>query len=234
MEQLKVKIAGEISLSTDPGNTMKKWREVFGISQTELSEFLKISPSTISDYESNRRKSPGIAVIRRFVDAIFAIDLSKGGELVRRFSEAEGGSAKYFDAIDFKKSLPAKEFLKIIEGTAVANAEKLESMDIFGATILDSLKIILELPYESFIKIYSTTTQRALIFTQTATGRSPMVAVRVAPIKPALVVLHDLDEKTVDRLAVKIAESEGIPLIVTVKPVEEIKKKLREAVGVGN
>lgn len=73
MEQLKVKIAGEIALSTDPGSTMKKWREVFDVQQTELSQYLKISPSTISDYESNRRKSPGIAVIRRLVDALFEI-----------------------------------------------------------------------------------------------------------------------------------------------------------------
>jgi len=233
MEQLKVKIAGEIALSTDPGNTMKKWREVFGISQVDLSEFLKISPSTISDYESNRRKSPGIAVIHRFVDAIFAIDLKKGGELVRRFAESDG-SQKYFDAIDFKKSLPAKDFVKMVEGKCVANAEKLESIDIFGVTILDSMKIILEMPYESFIKVYSTTTQRALIFTQTAAGRSPMVAVRVAPIKPAIVVMHDLDESSVDKLAVKIAESEGIPLIVTLKPIEEIKKALKDALGVSN
>lgn len=231
MEQLKVKIAGEIALSTDPGNTMKKWREVFGISQTELSEYLSISPSTISDYESNRRKSPGIAVIHRFVDAIFALDLKKGGELVRRFAESEGAQ-KFFDAIDFKKALSGRDLLALIDGQCVANADKLDSIDVFGATILDSLKIILEMPYESFIKVYSTTTQRALIFTQTAAGRSPMVAVRVAPIKPAIVVLHDLDDKSVDKLAVKIAESEGIPLIVTLKPIEEIKKKLRETVGI--
>ena len=203
MEQLKVKIAGEIALSTDPGNAMKKWREVFGITQTELSEFLKISPSTISDYESNRRKSPGIAVIRRFVDALFSIDLKKGGELVRRFAEVEGGQ-QFYDAIDFKKAVNAKDFLKLVDAKCVANPEKLESIDVFGATILDSLKIILEMPYESFIKVYSTTTQRALIFTQTASGRSPMVAVRVAPIKPAIVVLHDLEPHTVDKLALSI------------------------------
>ena len=231
MEQLKVKIAGEIALSTDPGNAMKKWREVFGITQTELSEFLKISPSTISDYESNRRKSPGIAVIRRFVDALFSIDLKKGGELVRRFAEVEGGQ-QFYDAIDFKKAVNAKDFLKLVDAKCVANPEKLESIDVFGATILDSLKIILEMPYESFIKVYSTTTQRALIFTQTASGRSPMVAVRVAPIKPAIVVLHDLEPDTVDKLAVKIAESEGIPLLVTIKPIDEIKKKLKELAAV--
>ncbi|MFA6048972.1 MAG: helix-turn-helix domain-containing protein [Candidatus Micrarchaeia archaeon] len=225
MEHLKVKISGEVAMSSDPGSTMKKWREVFGVSQTELSEHLKISPSTISDYESNRRKSPGIAVIRRFVDALFEIDMKKGGELVKRFQEVEG-SQSFFDAIDFKKAVNAKDFAKMIDAKAVANAEKLESITIFGATLLDSLKIILELPYESFIKIYSTTTQRALIFTQTATGRSPMVAVRVSPIKPALIVLHDIQE--VDKLAIKIAESEGIPLLITNMPQEEMKKKIRE------
>ncbi|MFQ5406683.1 MAG: helix-turn-helix domain-containing protein [Candidatus Micrarchaeia archaeon] len=225
VEQLKVKIAGEIALSSDPGESMKKWREVFGVSQTELSEYLKISPSTISDYESNRRKSPGIAIIRRFVDALFEIDMTKGGELVKRFQEAEGAQT-FFDAIDFKKAVNAQEFSKLIEARAVANTEKLSSINIFGLTILDSLKIILELPYESFIKIYSTTTQRALIFTQTATGRSPLVAVRVAPIKPAVIILHDLLE--VDKLAIKIAESEGIPLLLTNMPIEELKKKATE------
>jgi putative transcriptional regulator len=61
-----------------------------------------------------------------------------------------------------------------------------------------------------------------------------MVAVRVAPIKPAIVVMHDLDESSVDKLAVKIAESEGIPLVVTLKPIEEIKKSLKDALGVSN
>ena len=38
MEKLSVTIAGEITLSKDPGGSMKKWREIFGISQTELAE----------------------------------------------------------------------------------------------------------------------------------------------------------------------------------------------------
>ena len=58
MEKLKLRIAGEISLSEDPGSTMKKWREIFGITQGELAKAIGISVSTISDYESNRRKPP--------------------------------------------------------------------------------------------------------------------------------------------------------------------------------
>ncbi len=225
MEQLKVKIAGEIALSEDPGAAMKKWREVFGITQTALSEFLQITPSTISDYESNRRKSPGIAVIHRFVDALFALDSQKGGEIIKRFKEAEGPAAEFFQPIEFSKAVLAKDFAKAMEAKVLAGEEKLDSTNLYGATVIDAVKVILELPYESFVKIYSTTNQRALVFTNVATGRSTMVAVRMAPIKPALVVLHDV--KDVDKLAVRIAESEGLPLLLTNMDIEEVKKKIK-------
>ncbi len=229
MEQLKVKIAGEIALSSDPGNAMKKWREVFGVSQSDLSGYLGISPSTISDYESNRRKSPGIGVIRRFVDALFEIDLKSGGELIKRFKEAEP-EQKFFEPIDFSKSVNAKELVESIKGVVVACPRKVEELPLYGCTILDSIKIILELPYESFVRIYSTTSQRALLFTGTSTGRSPLVAVRLAPIKPAMVILHNLETEKVDKLAVKIAESEGIPLVISKLSLSEIKKKLEALV----
>ncbi|PIT85104.1 transcriptional regulator [Candidatus Micrarchaeota archaeon CG10_big_fil_rev_8_21_14_0_10_59_7] len=225
LEQLKVKIAGEIALSEDVGATIKKWREVFGISQSDLSEFLKITPSTISDYEGNRRKSPGIAIIKRFVDALFEIDIKKGGELVKRLRESEPEQT-FFDIVNFKKTVALSDFAKAIEAKALCNEGKLAKVSIFGCTILDSVKVILEMPYESFVKIYSTTSQRALLFTGTTTGRSPMVAVRIAPIKPAVVVLHGLSADRVDKLAVKIAENEGIPLLVTTLSLEDVKKKL--------
>ena len=221
-----MKIAGEISLSSDPGSTMKKWREVFNIQQTELSQYLKISPSTISDYESNRRKSPGIAVIHRFVDALFALDSQKGGTTIKKFREADESGRDMYEAVEFIKPVGAKEFAKLIEAKVLANGEKLETKSIFGCTILDSVRVILELPYESFIKIYSTTSERALIFTHVSTGRSPMIAVRVTPIKPSLIILHGIEE--VDKLAVKIAETEGIPLLVTKLGIEEIKKRVKD------
>jgi putative transcriptional regulator len=223
MEELKVKIAGEISLSKDPGTAMKKWREIFGITQTELSEFLKISPSTISDYESNRRKSPGIGVVRRFIDAIFLIDARRGGEMAKRFKAAEE-IQDYFTVYDFQKQMNAGDFAKAIDAKPVAAKEKLQTLNLFGCTLVDSIRVILELPYESFMRIYSTTTQRALLFTGVETGRSPMVAIRVTPIKPALVVLHGITE--VDKLAVKIAETEGIPLLTCAMDLEDLKKKL--------
>ncbi len=230
MEHVKVKIAGEIALSSDPGAALKKWREVFSISQTELSKYLKITPSTISDYESNRRKSPGIAVIRRFVDALVDIDTSRGGELVKRFAEAEAPQ-QFFEAFNFPRSMTVADLARIIKGKAVACESKAESVQVYGCTLIDSIKVILELPYESFMKIYSTTTQRALLFSNVSTGRSPLVAIRVSPIKPAAVVLHGLKPDKVDRLAIRIAESEGIPLVVTNVEMDEMRSLLRAAAG---
>ncbi|MBI3587978.1 helix-turn-helix domain-containing protein [Candidatus Micrarchaeota archaeon] len=230
MEQLKVKIAGEIALSPDAGASMKKWREVFGISQTELSRHLKITPSTISDYEGNRRKSPGIGVIKRFVDAIVDIDVGKGGELVKRFNEAESAT-QFFEAVNFPRAVNGDELMRAIKGKAVACEEKLPTVSLYGATLIDSIKVILELPYESFMKIYSTTTQRALLFTNVSTGRSPLVAIRVSPIKPALVILHGLKADKVDKLAIRIAQSEGIPLVATTAEMEEVKAGLKSLGG---
>ena len=86
MDKVKMEIAGEISLSEDPGATMKKWREIFNITQVELARHLGITVSTISDYESNRRKSPGTAVIKRFVNSLFDIDNLKGGQISQKLS----------------------------------------------------------------------------------------------------------------------------------------------------
>ena len=74
-EVLARRIAGEIILSNKPGATMRKWRELFAVSQTRLSEKMVLSsPSVISDYESGRRKSPGTRFVRRFVWALLVTD----------------------------------------------------------------------------------------------------------------------------------------------------------------
>lgn len=212
-------------MSADPGSAMKKWREVFGITQTALSAYLHITSSTISDYESNRRKSPGIAVVHRFVDSLFALDAQKGGEITKRFSAAQEPVATFFEATDFSKAVTAKEFAKAMDAKVLACEEKLDSTNIYGTTIIDAVKVILELPYESFIKVYGTTNRRALVFTNVDTGRSTLVAVRMAPIKPAVVVLHGIKE--VDKLAVRIAESEGLPLMLVNGEMDEIRKKIK-------
>lgn len=204
---------------------MKKWRELFGISQVELAKYLKISTSTISDYEGNRRSSPGVGVIKRLINALFVIDEQKGGEVIKnlqKFSKDESGS--FYFIHDFTAPISGIDFARMIDAKIVANPNYLDSMKLFGYTLIDSLRVILEISPTEYPRLFGTTNERAFIFDQVSTGRSPMVVVRVAPIKPKLVVIQNLD--VVDKLAIKISQIEHIPLLTTRLNAEELKLRL--------
>jgi len=224
MEKLKNEIAGEIALSANPGSTMKKWREIFAITQTELAGFMKISCSTISDYEGNRRASPGTAVIRRFVESLFSIDKQRGNPILAKLGQVVEKTDQYFETHEFASSLSAIDFQKLVNGTIVSGEELMKSKKLYGYTLMDSLKVILEMPFNQFPRLYGTMSERAFIFTQVSTGRSPMVVIRVTPMKPSVVLLHGVTE--VDTLALKIAEREQIPVIVTKMDIPKIREAL--------
>src|SRR5512143_2227091 len=226
LEKIKMEIAGEISLSDDPGATMRKWREIFNISQVELAKHLGITVSTISDYEGNRRKSPGTGVIRRFVNSLFEIDQVKGGGITQKFREKEKPVSEYFEVHEFARSIPLKDFVGLIEGRILTNADLVESKKIYGYTLIDSIKVILDMPFSYFQNLYGNVNERVFIFTGVSTGRSPLVVVRVSSSKPSAVVLHNIDPTKVDKLALKISERERIPMIATNMTVEKINDAL--------
>jgi putative transcriptional regulator len=224
MDQLKVTIAGEITLSKDPGGSMKKWREIFQISQTDLAGFLKVSSSTISDYEGGRRKSPGIAVINRLVEALIEIDKNKGGKVTQQLSRDEAVKEKVFDVHEFTAGINGKDFLEKIEGECIANPLRLKDLTLYGYTVIDSLKVILDVPVHEYLQMYGKTPERALIFTTVENGRSPLIAVKVGrfatEMRPTVVVLHGCQK--VDPIAKRIAENEKIALIITQKPIDKL------------
>jgi len=222
------KISGDIVFSEAPGKTIKKWRQIFGISQKELALKLGVSPSVISDYESDRRKSPGINFIRRIIEAMIEIDKERGYKTISKYRELIGFNLDVIiDMKEFDRPINVRSFAEIIEGEMLTNFEKY----INGYTIVDSIKAILTLNAYDFYKLYGFTTERALIFTKVSTGRSPMVAVRVANLKPSVVVLHGIDGKRVDEIAVKLAEIEKIPLIATQMSLDDMIKVLRRVVA---
>ena len=226
MDTLQERIAGEITLSESPGSSMKKWRELFGISQVELAKYLKISTSTISDYEGNRRVSPGVGIIKRFIEALFTIDGQKGGEVIRNLEKYNLPQEKdpFYMIHDFSAPISGTDFARIIDAKIVSNPNYLDTMKIFGYTLLDSLRVILEISPSEYPKLFGTTNERAFVFDQVSTGRSPMVVIRVAPIKPRIVVIPNIDN--MDKLAIKISQIEKIPLLTTKLTTEEMKARL--------
>ena len=223
MQSLEQKIAGEITLANSPGASMRKWREIFGVTQTTLAGHLKITPSTISDYESNRRQSPGINVVKRFVRALVELDMRNGGWIVKKMTDRD--KPDVFEVHDFSEPVNAKMLCERLEGRIITHKRKVAGTELNGYSFVDSLRAILELPVDEFSKIYGTSTSRAIVFTHVGIGRSPMVAIRVTNFKPSLVIYQGLEEMD-DKIALKISEIEKIPLVLTMMEPDEIKKRL--------
>ena len=89
---------------------------------------------------------------------------------------------------------------------------------IYGYTVLDSIQTIYTLSGFDYYKIFGATTERALIFTNVGMGRSPLVAIRVSQFKPRMVILHG--PKTVDKMAIDLAEQEQIILVLSLLPMK--------------
>lgn len=224
-EPITKQIAGEITLAENPATTLRKWREIFGLSQKKLAQKIRVSPSVISDYESGRRKNPGAQYIKKCVDALITFDQESGGELAAKKTREQHSTA-ILALREFLEPIPAKKLVKQIAGKQVSGKPEGK---IWGYTVVDSIQAILSLSDREFARIYGQTTKRALIFTKVQTGRSPMIALKVTQPKPSLVVLHGLSPSRVDKLAKKIAEVSKIPLIVsTIKDEEKLIDELRE------
>src|SRR4030042_741848 len=119
------RIAGEIILSNKPGATMRKWRELFTISQMSLSDRMVVSSSVISDYESGRRPSPGAKFVRRFVWALLKIDGERGSRFVNEFAKlTRSPTNAIIDLREFPLPVRVEYLCKAIEAKFVAFISK--------------------------------------------------------------------------------------------------------------
>jgi len=227
-EQLAEKIAGEITLSEDPGGTLRKWRTDFEIAQTDLAEELDVSPSVVSDYESGRRDNPGIGFVGRAVAALLDIDERSGGEHIRRYTRvlsAGFDSSVVLDLREYAANIPLARYYDEINATELAAGS---SDTIAGHTIIDSIEAIRRLSSDEFYNLYGESTNRVLVFTNVTRGESPMVALRVVKPTPHAVVLHGLDEDAVWEHAADMARIDGFSLAVTDTDLEDLLERHRQ------
>lgn len=225
--RLAEKMAGEITLSDSPGKALRKWRMGFNIPPGVLAEKLEVSPSVISDYEGGRRKSPGTAVVGKIVDSILSIDEDNGGKYIYKFASilySDIDEDVIYAIHDYDSSIMLNKFCETIDCTHVCG---LMDKMIYGYTVVNSLNAILHLSPNEFNRIYGWSTERALIFTNISTGKSPMIAIRVTPFKPRCVILQGISKDQVHPLVPKLAERDHITLMCTEMGVDEIVDVLR-------
>jgi putative transcriptional regulator len=220
------RIAGEIILSGKPGATMRRWRELFAVSQMSLSDKMVVSSSVISDYESGRRPSPGARFVRRFVWALLKLDEEHGSRFTREFAKLTSSpSNAILDLREFPLPVRVEYLAKVIDGKILACADRCVR-EVNGYTIVDAQRAVETLSGNEFSQVFGATTERALIFTNIDNGASPMLIVRVSSLKPRIVIFHGMQP---DEYSIRLAEYEGIPLMHSGLPsVERLVKSLRK------
>ena len=215
-------MAGEIVVSERPGETLRKWREIFQLSQKELATLLEVNPSVVCDFEKGRRASPGIVTVRRFVEAMVDYDSSHGGKVVNTMAGTRTNEA-IVDIREFTSGISIESVIEKIEGEVLAGNEKIIERPIYGYTMVDSLKAITT--FNAFGEMYGWSNERAVLFSGVHYGRSPMIAVRAHPVKPRMVVY--VKPKAVDPLAPKLADMEKVVLVKTDLDESTIVERLR-------
>jgi len=224
--ELAEKIAGEITLSDDPGATLRKWRTDFDISQTDLAAELEVSSSVISDYESGRRESPGIGVVGRLVAGLLEIDERRGGDRIRQYGRvlsAGFDSDVVLDLREYATSIHLTQLYDDLEATEIAQGA---TDRISGHTVIDSIEAITRLSSEEFFRLYGQSTNRVLVFTNVTRGEGVGIALRVVNPTPNAVILHGLTEDELWGHATDLARIDGYSLAVTSEPLEDVLEHL--------
>ena len=221
-EQLTRRMAGEIVVSERPGETLRKWREIFQLSQKELATLLEVNPSVVCDFEKGRRASPGIVTVRKFVEAMVDYDASHGGKVVNTMAGTRTNEA-IVDIREFTSGIAIETVIEKIEGEVLAGNKEIIERPIYGYTMVDSLKAITT--FNAFGEMYGWSNERAVFFSGVHYGRSPMIAVRAHPVKPRMAVY--VKPKAVDPLAPKLADMEKVVLVKTDLDESTIVERLR-------
>ncbi|MGC9145162.1 MAG: helix-turn-helix domain-containing protein [Nitrososphaeria archaeon] len=210
------KLIGKIVLSENPGLLMKKIRENLNVKQKELAESIGVSPPVISDYEKGKRRKAGVRFIKKYVEGL--IKLRGADSVILSIYQDKQGTVNggIIDIKDYKKPIKVMDLIDAVQGK-ILTGDDMADHYLFGHTVLDSIKAIIALKGEQFYRIFGKSSERALIFTKVGLGRSPMVAVRISPLKPRVVAIHGT--QSVEKLAIEMAKVENIVLVL-IPPIE--------------
>jgi len=222
---LGLKIAGEIILSDAPSVVMRKWREKLSISQANLAKELGLSSSVISDYESGRRKNPGVHFVRRFIQALLEIDKRSGRNLALKSLESPPSyETGILDIVEFPFPVSTRRMNRAISGQILTCQEP--TRKVRGYTVIDNEVAVTSLSRWAFLQIFGKTAERALVFTNIKPEKAPMLSLRFSLLKPTVLVYH---LRTPGELDVRLAENEGVTLIYSkAKGTESLLKSLRK------
>ncbi|MFX1511003.1 MAG: hypothetical protein ACFFCQ_00235 [Promethearchaeota archaeon] len=168
-------IAADIVLSDDLGSCLRKWLNLFNLSQTDVSEHLGVGSSVISDYLRSRRKSPGILWIKNYIRALIELEeinnfttLSILAPVIKKI----GSIDPIITAIPFISPLSLTQFCDVIKATILFPFRVENELEIYILGILGiDAHEILERYTPNFKGNSLEIANIAIMFENTQTGR---------------------------------------------------------------
>jgi len=223
------RIISDVVLADEPFVVLRSWREKFGVSQKALAAKMGISASVISDYETGRRKNPGISFLKNYVQSLVESDAEKGGSHIMELLKMEPIlKGIILDMKEYSKPVKISRVVEAVDGRVETFPELVEE-PVLGHTVLDSVKTILYFKWYDMVNVFGYTNIRALVFTNVQHGRSPLVGVHLFPFKPRMIVLHG--PKSLDPVAAEIAKVDGI--VVALSNLGSTKELIERLSAVG-
>ncbi|VVB75465.1 Uncharacterised protein [Candidatus Tiddalikarchaeum anstoanum] len=228
-QELFQRILGDVVANEEYGLVMKKWRELFSVTQAEIAGKLDVKPSVISDYENSRRRSPGIVFIRSYVNALIVL-----GEL--RNKDLHDSVKKELDIKKANDNLIIKTFnkpknnsylIKLLRAKPVTktNSSAINGLIFFHDNIS---RVLMKLPTYKLLNEMKKVGSYAYIFSNVKSGNLPLILLTLLSkinktSMPALVIFQS-DSFKPSNFSKKTAEKKNITLAVTGKDVKDIKK----------
>lgn len=221
INSLKQEIAGEICFSDNPGNTFKKWQNIFEITQLSLARHMQITSSTISEYQNNKRNNPSINFIKRFINTLIEIDSKRNFQITKKLIKVK--EELIFELKEFKKGLKLKN-LDINKDIIPINLK--DANIIYGITYINFTNLT-DISQEEIPKIYGKTNKRILFIYNVDNLQIIKLFIQLLKqntnLYPALLLLNTtLDETQVKELDL------NIPLFITLKNKDEIKMTIEK------
>ncbi|MBN1924107.1 MAG: helix-turn-helix domain-containing protein [Nanoarchaeota archaeon] len=227
-------ILGDIAANEDYGLVMKKWRELFNITQSRIAKELKIKQSVISDYENNRRKSPGIEFIRKYTTGIVSIaskENKKEYESVIESLELNKESSKLLRGV-FKKSMNNSQIIKLLKATQIISQENQSLFKDFVFFSDNLSKILTKQPSLKLIKSLKSNNEIVYIFSRVKSGKIPLITLKllskINKIDLPKLIIFQSDKFKISSLARRIAKNNNICIAVT----KENNNTIRELLDV--
>ena len=230
LELLQI-ILGDIAANENYGIVMKKWRELFNITQSRIAKELDIKQSVISDYENNRRKSPGIEFIRKYTNSLITIGKNENRKEFDSIIEDLGLKKelnKLFSG-EFEKSLESMEVINLLNATQILSQQQASFKNyLFFSDRISN--IVTKQPSFKLLKSLKNKKETVFIFSDVKTGKLPLIMLKILSKLnklelPKLIIFQSKGFK-LSSFARKIGKNNNISIAVTKENNNSLKKLL--------